>query len=425
MKTVTYVGRLKHLLFLGLLLGGIAMGVAEAGKPSSGPLVLEGAGGYVAAPLFNSADALAVVKSEDAWNPVTGYVSMSDAYDLRLTYGLEVDDAGHVYAVFQANGAATGGMNIFTGVLRYDEDTQGLEVVLARSVFYDEILSESNQGEFLWRTGVDRVPEQDSSAAGDLRSGDFIIARWIDTTDVTDPDSPTVDDRLEIVLFGFDTSGDLVEKRILYALEDRYEAGVQVGADNLGNVYLWVPKNVFSLPTGLYRLSYDAATENYGLTALTFPFETNQHFDTDDAGNLYVQGAFYDVIYRLAPGDDPQDAVAHASYSDGFGNWTADNASANAALAMHLRANGKGFVSRVEPGSSAAFADRIGESESVIHGITADANGSVYVAHEDRELVSRNQYVLTAYTIYRLDVDTSGGGDTGGGGKGGGKGKNK
>ena len=65
----------------------------------------------------------------------------------------------------------------------------------------------------------------------------------------------------------------------------------------------------------------------------------------------------------------------------------------------------------------------VGESQSELYGITADADRSVYVAHEDRELVSRNGFVVTAYTIYRLDVDTSGGGDTGGGGKGGGEGR--
>lgn len=428
---------LGGLLVLGLIIGGVASEFAEAGKPASGTQKLSGNGGYVATPLFDSAVALAAVRGEDAWNPVTGYVSMSDAYDLRLTYGLEVDDGGALYANFRADGAVTGGSNFFTGVVRYDPDTTAVEVVLARSTYYEDLFSESNQGEFIHTGGMDRVPELASSApnATDdlLQSGDIVLSRWTDTTDISDPNSPVADDRNEIVLFRADTTGQLVEERILYTFENLNDgAGISVAADCFGNVYLWLtkPATADAFPTGLYRLSYDAASEDYGLTQLTFPFEISGYFDTDDAGNLYVHRVVTSgdqVIYQLAPGDDPQaDAVPYATYSDFIGDWTADNAAVSGALAMHLRAyrGGSGLVDRVEPASSAEYADRIAESESVSYGITADASGSVYIAHEDREFISRTEYVVSAYTIYRLEFDASSGGG-GGGGKGGGKGKNK
>ena len=422
MKKIVRVWGPRRLWVLGLLFVGLVAGLAEAGKPSSGPVLLAGAGSYVETPLFNSGAVLTAVQGATAINPAVGSISMGGAEFLSLVRGVEVDTAGAVYAIFDAPDANS--TSKFTGIVRY-EDGVGVSVALANAWDYENASHDSGHGSFIW--GMDLVPTQDATASGPLRAGDLVVSRWIDDDETVS----LTDGRHEVVLFRPDASGALVEQQVLRSfsgVEDLI-GGIQMTADHFGSVYLWVQGQQDTggeLAGGLYRLIYNSATLDHSDEELVqFPFEINGNIEVDDVGGIYVQGAGSTsqagVIFHLLAGEDPAtDSTEYATFTESFNIWTFDNGTF--AIAMH----DLDYVGLIEADLNVVYADRIADSAPRgLMSLTADGAGSVYVVHEDKILVSNRQTASAGFTVYRLDLDTSGGGDSGGGGNGGGKGKKK
>ena len=439
--------------------GGLGTGVAEAGKPSQGadrPLVLDGTGGYVETPVFDSDAVLSVAQALTA---------MQDVDSLGLSNGLEVAADGSLYAIFKAtlstdtvqptNANSPIQRQEFSGIVRY----AGGSAQIAYHTFYTyggsstaPFSVEAYEGAEV--VAMDRVPATSSP----LEEGDLIVLRWAD-------DDPTnaseEDDTLEVVHFRPSTDGGaftLTELGVLYSFDlpssdatyiPRQTGRVAAGPG--GELYVstteaWTDTDgAVALVTRLWMLSHDGTS--WSAVDVAPPFDFGP-WEADDAGNLYVQGdrfgANAGVIFRLDAGGDPDsdyDAFAafdQSTTAHSFFGWTADGGAFAIALQKPPTSqpstwNVNYFVGLVNAGGTTVFADRIADTAaSSVVGMTADAD-SIYVTHADRDYdPDRNYYGIEKYTVYRLDVD-AGGGDTGGGGTGGGdtggggkgKGKNK
>ena len=431
MRMGTRRGLRRHAATLGLLIGALALGVAEAAKPGSGPELLTGAGSYTESALFGSTEALDAVQAGSAVNPaLAGDVAMSGVDFVSLVRGLEVDGSGVVHAIFHATDATS----TFSGILEYQPGV-GIEVALAAAWQYEDAGQTTANGAFVW--AMDRVPAQPAGSSGPLLEGDIVVVRWVDD----DTTSDGKDGRLEIALYRPSATGPLAEVAVLRSFSGVDDlASAKVAVDGLGNVFMRVHgagDTGGALAAGLYRL-FDSGTGAYtNQEMLAFPFDIDQHFEVDASGALYVLGARgganAGTIFRLLASADPAtDATEFATFTEdgnteSFNTWTVDGGSVFAIAMSDLNGGDQDYVGLVDPGADVAYGDRIADSapRGVI-ALSADANGSVYVIHEDKSLVSRKQYAVDGYTVYRLELDTSGGGnDTGGGGKGGGKGKNR
>ena len=414
---------------------------AGAGKPgSSAPTTLTGAGSYVETELFDSLaiqDAVNATLTDYEVDRVVllgGYTSIALNGVGALLVEFEAYDADDRTEFSDGNSDVT---QVFSGIATYGDPTSTsgtLDVQVLGRTYWADGASDLSLGDAYPEQvrgvrvqGIDLAPV----TAGGLQQDDVMSLQWV---------YDEIEARGELQVVRLARSVSDTDEILMDWPASTFGGQGQIGVDASGRVYVgsaMLADHYVEDADGnrtyvskLFRLEEFAGSwDAEDLTPLV-GMQAQAPLGVGTDGTVYtVAPDFGDNDAEIWQFDPVTDVWAHYADFDQrccIREFRALAVDVDGALfaALGARRQSGDYIAEVLPGDLVNYSDRIAVTTARgVRGLLADSGGTLFCAHEERD---PNSGTITHTAIYRLDVDTSGGGDAGGGGgKGGGKGKNK